>query len=253
MKFSSNNSHLFFQLYLNLKEKILLGVHEPGSKLPNLEELHEKYDLSHGTVRRALDLLVKEGLIYKKQGSGTFVRDDIGPGMLIESSTTYEKFHRVLHTLEITPITQKWVVPPPQVKTVFSDHKGFLNEGRLFFVKRLLTSKEDSRRRLLVNIYFPAWVIEHVKIENPWKGRVHEIVNQMDGSKLFKLVQKIRPWICDSESAELLNQMAGTPVFHRSWLYLDQDNRPLAYTEVLTTAETLTNEIIVRPQDTSSI
>lgn len=252
MQFSNNNSHFFFQLYLNLKEEILLGVHAPGTKLPNLEELHKKYDLSHGTVRRALDLLEKEGLIFKRQGSGTFVRNNIGPDMLIGTSTSYDEFNSLLDNLKITPISQEWVDAPPQAKTLFSDHETALKGGRIFFIKRLLTSIEDSRRRLLANIYFPAWIIEQINLENPWKGRVHALVDQIEGAKLFKIIQKIRPWICDNESAKFLNQLSGTPVFHRSWIYLDQNNRPLAYTEMLTTAETLTTEIIVRAQNDPS-
>lgn len=246
MRFSGNNTHLFFQLYLSLREDILLGVYQPGTRLPNIVELHDKYGLSHGTVRRALDLLANEGLIVKIQGAGTFVRDNIGPDMLINPDTSYDELHKVLHTFEVTPISQEWVDAPPQVQAAFSGHEGSLKEGRIFFVKRLLTSMVEPRRRFLADIFIPAWIIAKVGMENPWKGTVHELVDEVAGTKLFKIVQKIRPWICDNESAKLLDLLAGTPIFHRSWFYLDQGNRLLAYTETLTTVETLTNEIVMR-------
>ena len=63
--------------YIILKEKInediLSGVYPLDSKLPTEVELAEKYSVSRSTVRQALDLLVGEGIISKRWGSGNTV------------------------------------------------------------------------------------------------------------------------------------------------------------------------------------
>lgn len=46
----------------------------PSQMLPTETELCEKYETSKMTVKKALDALVVEGLIYKKRGMGTFVK-----------------------------------------------------------------------------------------------------------------------------------------------------------------------------------
>lgn len=56
-----------------LREAILEKEYRPGEKLPSESELTDRFDVSRITVRHALDTLMKEGLIYKKQGLGTFV------------------------------------------------------------------------------------------------------------------------------------------------------------------------------------
>ena len=44
-----------------------------GGALPTEQQLAQKFDCSRGTVRRALDVLVAEGIVRRRQGSGHFV------------------------------------------------------------------------------------------------------------------------------------------------------------------------------------
>jgi len=63
------------RIYLLLRERILNGELEPGSRLPGELSIAAEYGLSRVTVRRALDTLAGDGLIDRKPGSGTFVRE----------------------------------------------------------------------------------------------------------------------------------------------------------------------------------
>jgi GntR family transcriptional regulator of arabinose operon len=62
--------------YLQLKEitKQYLKNEEykPDQKIPSENELVEQFQISRNTVRQALQELVREGFIYKKQGLGSF-------------------------------------------------------------------------------------------------------------------------------------------------------------------------------------
>ncbi|WP_205948500.1 GntR family transcriptional regulator [Pueribacillus theae] len=64
---------LYYQLKEILKEKIKEGSWKEDSKVPSERELMDIYDVSRATVRKALSELMIEGLIYTKQGVGTFV------------------------------------------------------------------------------------------------------------------------------------------------------------------------------------
>ena len=46
---------------------------EPGSKLPNEFELGEKFDVGRSTIREAVKLLVSQGILEVRRGSGTYV------------------------------------------------------------------------------------------------------------------------------------------------------------------------------------
>ena len=57
-----------------LREHIVSGVYEEGDLLPSENELCTVYGITRPTVRQALDVLVKDGLILKKRGKGSIVR-----------------------------------------------------------------------------------------------------------------------------------------------------------------------------------
>lgn len=63
-------------IYNNLKTQIQSGAYAPGSQLPFERELCESYDVQRITVRKALDMLVQDGLIVKQPGRGSFVRSE---------------------------------------------------------------------------------------------------------------------------------------------------------------------------------
>lgn len=57
-----------------LRKHILSGVYEEGSLLPSENELCAVHNITRPTVRQALEALVQEGFIQKKQGKGSIVR-----------------------------------------------------------------------------------------------------------------------------------------------------------------------------------
>jgi GntR family transcriptional regulator len=63
------------RIYLLLRERILSGELELGARLPGELSIASEYGISRVTVRRALDNLAAEGLIDRRPGSGTFVRE----------------------------------------------------------------------------------------------------------------------------------------------------------------------------------
>lgn len=64
---------LYYQLGEILKEKLEGGDWEPGTLLPSERELEEHFGVSRAVVRPALGLLERDGAIYRRRGSGTYV------------------------------------------------------------------------------------------------------------------------------------------------------------------------------------
>ncbi|NQU39713.1 MAG: GntR family transcriptional regulator [Lentisphaerae bacterium] len=59
-----------------LRQDILAGRHASGVRLPTERDLCTGYDVSRITIRQALSLLEDEQLIIRRQGSGTYVRQN---------------------------------------------------------------------------------------------------------------------------------------------------------------------------------
>ncbi|MFE6283010.1 GntR family transcriptional regulator [Streptomyces sp. NPDC057877] len=58
-----------------LRERIRSGELRPGARLPGEPTLVKGYGVAKETARRALTLLVTEGLAVRRKGSGTYVRE----------------------------------------------------------------------------------------------------------------------------------------------------------------------------------
>ena len=70
----SSGLPLYQQLQRTLRQAIETRVLGPDDALPPERDLATDFNVSRITVRKAIDGLVSEGLLVRRQGSGTFVR-----------------------------------------------------------------------------------------------------------------------------------------------------------------------------------
>ncbi len=61
------------QLYETLRKDIANGTYPTDSKLPSIRTLADKYDLCTNTVNTAIAMLVNEGIVTVRKGSGSYV------------------------------------------------------------------------------------------------------------------------------------------------------------------------------------
>ena len=66
---------LYIQIASALRQRIGSGRWGPGHKISTLEELEREFEVARVTVRLAIELLEREGLVQRQQGRGTFVTD----------------------------------------------------------------------------------------------------------------------------------------------------------------------------------
>lgn len=66
---------LFAQVEKSLSAAITAGRFLPGERIPTEPELADMYGVSRITIRRAIDELCQHGMLVKRQGKGTFVRE----------------------------------------------------------------------------------------------------------------------------------------------------------------------------------
>lgn len=65
---------LYQRLRDDLLQRIAEGEWSPGDAIPTEAELTQTYELATGTVRKAVDMLVVDGVLTRSQGKGTYVR-----------------------------------------------------------------------------------------------------------------------------------------------------------------------------------
>jgi GntR family transcriptional regulator len=81
-----SNSPLYIQLAHKLRHQIANGEIGEGEALPSERDLCSITGASRVTVRKAIALLIEEGLLSRRQGSGTYVTPRIqAPGSYLSS------------------------------------------------------------------------------------------------------------------------------------------------------------------------
>jgi CheY-like chemotaxis protein len=71
------------RVYVALRGRILEGELRPGDKLPRYLDLAVQFGVAPMTIRQVLARLEKEGLVVRRLGRGTFVREASRPAVLI--------------------------------------------------------------------------------------------------------------------------------------------------------------------------
>ena len=66
-------------IYDKLCNDIVKGIYKPGDKLPTENELANIFKTSRPTIGRAMRDLQQKGLIVRRQGQGTFVKQSTKP------------------------------------------------------------------------------------------------------------------------------------------------------------------------------
>lgn len=71
----SSNTPIYQQIIGQVKEKVLLGLLEPGDKLPSVRELSTLITINPNTIQKAYQELERQQIIATIRGRGTFVAE----------------------------------------------------------------------------------------------------------------------------------------------------------------------------------
>jgi len=63
----------YYRIQEILRARIASGEYRAFQRIPSEAELSKEFNVSRGTIERAIRILVEEGLLYREQGKGTFV------------------------------------------------------------------------------------------------------------------------------------------------------------------------------------
>lgn len=193
---------------IDIREDILNGVYKPNERLPFEKELCNKYDVSKMTVKKALDLLVSEGLIVKRRGSGTFIKD-----------ITEKEIHGIIDKKQFSGLTNnnlghKVSSKVLDFKVIPSDYEVANNlkieEGDfVYFIHRI--RYVDNEALVIEKTYMPINVIPGVKLSDI-EGSIYNYIKDKLGLKIQSAHSTIRADKSTKLDREALNLNEDEPV-----------------------------------------
>lgn len=204
-------SPTFSPLYRQIKNLILQGLASgewrPGEAIPSEAELAVRFNVSQGTVRKAIDEMAAENLVVRKQGKGTYVASHNDP-------RAFFRFLRVVPN-------EGGVAVPQSVPLECWRAKAGLEAARILeiplgasinIVRRLL--RFDAKPVVLDEIYLPGEVFQGLTLEvlQDNQDSLYTLFETRFGVRMIRAEERIRAVAADRASAELLTVEEGSPL-----------------------------------------
>ncbi|MEL7585485.1 MAG: GntR family transcriptional regulator [Prolixibacteraceae bacterium] len=196
------------KLYETLRRHILSGTYEEGSLLPSENELCAVHNTTRPTVRHALEALVQDGFITKKQGKGSIVRKpphDIGILSIAATSTAIDRQYLRTQILQ-KPQIKAWPDPFPFELSEAEKDFGCIYMERLRFVNGQAVFYDINH---LPNINLPRFTSRTFENKSLFDIlRVHYQIEVKGGE------QKLKALKASKAIGKLLNIKEGDPVLY---------------------------------------
>src|SRR5690554_2134635 len=207
----SASSAAFSPLYQQIKGLLLQsldrGEWKPGEAIPSELELASRFQVSQGTVRKAIDELAAENLLLRRQGKGTFV-------------ATHHEAKVRFRFLRLTPDDGKQPVSGSQILEC-RRVKAPVDIARLLDL-RTADSVVNLRRVLsfdgvptiLDDLWLPGAVFRGLTADSfsRYKGPLYAFFESEYGVSMVRAEEKIRAMAASDEAAQLLGVEPGTPL-----------------------------------------
>jgi len=235
MAFPKGRIPLYLQLYWKLKEDIILQELTPGNRVPTITDLHQRYGVSQGTVRQALDLLQEEGLITLKAGAGIFVNEGITT-LMWEPITSPEQILQAFLAADYELLDEGWVDVPNRIRQQFIDQQDAIKNNQVYMLEFRLVNRYDSKKKQYIETFLPAWVMDQIapdELKTSWIQRVISTASDQSYRSM------LRPWICSYDTGQLLGIPEGTPIFRNVWYHYIDDGRIVSIAESYLTVNAL--------------
>ncbi len=218
----------FLPLYQQIKDLIVRdldgGAWKPGQSIPSELELAERFRVSQGTVRKAVDELAAENVLVRRQGKGTYV-------------ATHGEPRQQFRFLRIMPNQGE----PAQY------------ESRAFECRRARASGEPARRldlkpgdgvifiRRVLSFGGEPTVVEEITLPattfkgltaaklSAHRGSIYHLYEAEYGTQMIRADERLRAVAADAATAAVLDLAKGTPLLSVERVAYTYGDRPVEY------------------------
>ena len=127
------SSPTFSPLYRQIKDFLIRSLEEgewgPGDAIPSEGELATRFNVSQGTVRKAIDEMAAENMLVRRQGKGTFVATHDDPRSFYRFLRLVPNDGRAAHAVS-DPFFCETIEAAPEVAAVLGLQAGAAQIGR---------------------------------------------------------------------------------------------------------------------------
>jgi GntR family transcriptional regulator len=208
---ASDRPAVFAPLYRQIKQLLVASLEQgewrPGELIPSEMELAARFQVSQGTVRKAIDDLAAENLLVRRQGKGTFVATHHEPraqyrflrlqpdeGSDGPAQSRFLECRRQRASAEVAAMLDVKAGDP------------------VVFVRRLLTFNDVPT--VLDDIWLPGVAFKGLTAERlaQYHGPLYGLFETEFGTRMIRADERIRAVAAEGPAAAVLGVEVGAPL-----------------------------------------
>ena len=246
---SSTSLPVYHQLYIILRQQIKDGAFPPDAPMPTEMALCARFDVSRVSVRRALEMLEREGLIVRRHGVGTYA----APASAEPASRITGLMDNLVTLGLDTQATLLAFEEAAVLPNVVTSALGLEANARGTRIERLRFYQ--SKPLSLTNIYLPP---QHAALVTPANIEGRPIMQALEAAGLRPLSaeQSLSAVTADDYSAAHLDVPIGAPLIRLRRRVLDREGCAFEFQQGLYNPDqyeyhmllTRDNSSVTRPQ-----
>ncbi len=221
--FAPSFQPLYAQIKSLLVKQLESGEWQPGESIPSEMDLAARFQVSQGTVRKAIDELAGENLLIRRQGKGTFVATHT------ETKSSMFRFLRVRRNdgqpeyPESELLDVKRMRAPADVARVLD-----LATGEATFVLRRVL-RYGGMPTVLDEITLPAGPFKGLTKErfDAYEGSMYGFFETEFGVRMLRAEEQVRAVAADPNTAEVLRVGIGSPLLSVERVAFTYGNKPV--------------------------
>lgn len=220
----------YFRVAETLKGRIDSRTYHPGEIVPSEKELAREFGVSTITIKKAMHLLVDEGLVVRRRGVGTtVVRKEKEPVAIKVTGNFREWFDSVSGKFPklAIDVLESGVIPcPDNIRKIFMlppDHD-------IWRMRRIRKFKKEPIS-YYINFARPG-LFENIDKETFEKRPFFEVLQEKFENQIVKIDQRVEAIVADMDVSAILGIQFGGPLFYSEIIYFDKHDTPVEVTHL---------------------
>ncbi len=200
---------LYDQIKILLTQSLIAGEWKPGESIPSEMELAARFQVSQGTVRKAIDALAVENILIRRQGKGTFVATHTEPKhqyrflRIIPDKGNKDKVH---------PTTNFIDVKRGRASLEAANALDLKSGAPVTAIRRVLVFAGVPiilDEIVLSSVLFPNLTIEKIRES---RGSIYSFLETGYGLRMIRAEERLRAVAADAFAAGHLQVTEGAPL-----------------------------------------
>ena len=221
-------SPTFSPLYRQIKDLLIrsleAGEWGPGDAIPSEGELASRFNVSQGTVRKAIDEMASENLLVRRQGKGTFVATHDDPRSFYRFLRLVPDEGGAAHAVSV-PLSCEAGMANPEVAAVLGIRAG----DPVIHVERIL--RFDGEAVVFDRIDLVGDLFAGLSLESLSGGErsLYSLFESDYGVRMINAQERLRAVAADERSAGLLGVAPGAPLLLVERIAYTYGNKPVEW------------------------